>query len=135
MVGIFLRLVLIFIITFVFMYIAKYMMRKMFNISQVSDDDPSRNYVEQRHREVDKPFKDYSFVILFVVLVINLVYFPESNRLLVIAVLLFIFLRMMIKAFFEWKYFEYPKQFILTLTEAIILIVVVVIVVKFDLLY
>lgn len=135
MIWFFLRLALIFIVTFILINIAKFLVRKIFNIQKVSEDDPSQNYVEQRHREVDKPFRDYSLVILFVILVVNLIYFPESYNLIMISVLTFAFIRMMIKAFFEWKYAKYPRQFILTLTDIVILLVVVIIVVKFNLLY
>lgn len=135
MIWFFLRLALIFIVTFALIYIAKSVMRRMFNIQKVSEDDPSRNYVKQLHREVDKPFRDYSLVVLFLVLVIDLVYFSESFNLIIITVLIFTFIRMMIRAFFEWKYFKYPKQFILTLTEIFILLVVVIVVAKFNLLY
>ncbi|QUW22608.1 DUF4181 domain-containing protein [Sporosarcina sp. Marseille-Q4063] len=135
MIWFFLRLALIFIVTFALIYIAKSLMRRMFNIPKVSEDDSSRNYVKQLHREVDKPFRDYSLVILFLVLVVDLVYFPESYNLFIITVLIFTFIRMMIRAFFEWKYSKYPKQFILTLTEIFILLVVVIVVAKFNLLY
>lgn len=135
MIWFFLRLALIFIVTFALIYIAKSLMRRMFNIPKVSEDDPSRNYVKQVHREVDKPFRDYSLVIMFLVLVVDLVYFPETYDLIIITVLIFTFIRMMIRAFFEWKYSKYPKQFILTLTEVFILLVVVIVVAKFNLLY
>lgn len=130
-----LRLALIFIVSFAIIYIAKSLIRRMFNIPKVSEDDPSRNYVKQLHREVDKPFKDYSLVIIFLVLVVDLLYFPESYNLIIITVLILTFIRMMIRAFFEWKYSKYPKQFILTLTEIFILLVVVIVVAKFNLLY
>lgn len=135
MIWFFLRLALIFIVTFALIYIAKSLIRRMFNITIVSEDDPSRNYVKQLHREVDTPFRDYSLVILCLVLVVNLVYFPESYNLFIITVLIFTFIRMMIRAFFEWKYSKSPKQFILTLTEIFILLVVVIVVAKFNLLY
>lgn len=135
MIWFLLRFALIFIVTFVSINIAKYLMRRIFNIAKVSEDDPSRNYVKQLHRKVDKPFRDYALVILFLVLVVNLVYFPESYHLSILAVVIFTFIRMTIQAFFEWKYAKYSRQFILTLTEIFILLVVVVIVAKFNLLY
>lgn len=131
----FLMLALIFIVTFVLINLARSLIRKICKIEKVSEDDSSQNYVEQRHREVDKPFRDYSLVILFVILVVNLIYFPESYNLIMISVLTFAFIRMMIKAFFEWKYAKYPRQFILTLTDIVILLAVVIVVVKFNLLY
>ncbi|WP_313238391.1 DUF4181 domain-containing protein [Sporosarcina ureae] len=135
MIWIFLKLAIIFIVTFALMYVAKSLMRRMFDIPKVSEDDPSRNYVKQLHREVDKPFRDYSFVILFLVLVVDLVYVSESYNLFIVTVIIFVFVRMMIRAFFEWKYSKFPKQFILTLTEIFVLLVVVIVVVKFNLLY
>lgn len=135
MIWFLLRFALIFIVTFVSINIAKYLMRRIFNIAKVSEDDPSRNYMKQLHRKVDKPFRDYALVILFIVLVVNLVYFPESYHLSILAVVIFTLIRMTIQAFFEWKYAKYPRQFILTLTEIFILLVVVVIVAKFNLLY
>lgn len=135
MIWYFLMLALIFMVTFVLINLARSLIRKICKIEKVSEDDPSQNYVEQRHREVDKPFKDYGLVILFIILVVDLIYFAESNNIFISAVLTFAFIRMIIKAFFEWKYAKYQRQFILTLTDIVILLAVVIVVVKFNLLY
>jgi len=135
MIWSFLRVALIFVVIFILMSTAKSLVRRIFNIENVSEDSPSRNYVKQLHQEVDKPFINYSLVILFVVLVVDLVYFPESYNLFIVTVLVFTFIRMLIRAFFEWKYSKYPKQFILTLTEIFILLAAVIVVAKFNLLY
>jgi len=135
MIWFFLKLALIFIVTYALMYIAKSFMRRMFYIPNVSEDDPSRNYVKQLHWEVDKPFRDYSLVILFLVLVVDFVYLSESNNLFIVTVIIFAFVRMMIRAFLEWKYSKIPKQFILTLTEIFVLLVIVIVVAKFNLFY
>ena len=128
------KLVVLFIVTFALMHMAKFFMRKIFHLPTIREDDPSRNYVRQRHELVDKPFRDYAYVILFILLIVNLMYFPASNQLLPAAVLLLLFLRMSIKAFFEWKYFKYPKQYLLTITEIVVLFIVIMTVMKFDLL-
>ncbi|QUW22684.1 DUF4181 domain-containing protein [Sporosarcina sp. Marseille-Q4063] len=135
MIWFFLRIALIFVVIFILMSTAKSLARRIFNIEKVSEDSPSRNYVKQLHQEVDKPFINYSLVILFVVLVVDLVYFPESYNLFIVTVLVFTFIRMLIRAFFEWKYSKYPKQFFLTLTEIVILLAAVIVVAKFNLLY
>ncbi|MDW0109741.1 DUF4181 domain-containing protein [Sporosarcina aquimarina] len=135
MIWFFLRVVLIFVVTFALMYIAKSLIRRVFKIPKISEDDPSHNYVKQLHREVDKPFISFSTVILFLVLIVDLVYFTDSGSLFIFTVLIFTFIRMMIRVFFEWKYSKYPKQYILSLTEVFILLTVVFLVVKYNLLY
>ncbi|QUW22680.1 DUF4181 domain-containing protein [Sporosarcina sp. Marseille-Q4063] len=65
----------------------------------------------------------------------DLVYFPESYNLFIVTVLVFTFIRMLIRAFFEWKYSKYLKQFILTLTETFILLAALIVFAKFNLLY
>ena len=40
----------------------------------------------------------------------------------------------MIRAFFEWKYTQYPKQAILTLTELCLILLAIIIVIEFKLL-
>ena len=129
------RFVLIFVVTYFFMFIAKSLMRRVFNIEKESEGSPSQNYVKQRHQKVDKKFKDYSVVILFIILIVNLVYFAKSHYLFIIAVFIFTFIRMLIKAFFERKYSKHPKQSILTLTEMFVLLLVLIIILKFNLLY
>ncbi|MGM0853399.1 MAG: DUF4181 domain-containing protein [Bacillota bacterium] len=50
------------------------------------------------------------------------------------AVVFFLLLEYAVRGYFEWKYSEYPKQAILTLTEMILLIIAIIIVIRFHLL-
>ncbi|KIL42708.1 hypothetical protein KP78_39310 [Jeotgalibacillus soli] len=52
-------------------------------------------------------------------------YFENLIYLFLIAVIVFIVLDYMVRAFFEWKYSQYPKQSILTLTEMFLILIVI----------
>ncbi len=135
MVWILIRVGLFLVVTFICMFLAKGLMRKIFKIEGGNADSRSDNYITGLHRKIDKTFKDYSIVILFIILVVSVVYVDESYYWFILAVFMSTFLRMVIRAFFEWKYSKYPKQSILTLTEMCILLLAVVVVLQTDLIF
>ncbi|GAB3792870.1 hypothetical protein GCM10028868_08680 [Virgibacillus kimchii] len=57
-----------------------------------------------------------------------------SIYLIVIVVVLLSVCDYIVRAFFEWKYAEEPKQFILTITEMLLVVIATVIVVNYNLL-
>jgi predicted PurR-regulated permease PerM len=63
-----------------------------------------------------------------------LFYYPDLIYLFLFAVVAFMVLDYLVRAFFEWKYTQYPKQAILTLTEMGLILLAIIIVVEFKLL-
>lgn len=134
MIEILIRYVLIIVVIFVAMLFAKVLMRKVFRIEKVSGEAASYKYVNPLHRQVNKTYRNFAVVILFVILIVDVVYFDESLYLFIGALFLSTLTQMLMKAFFEWKYAKTPKQFLLTLTEIVVLVVAVVVVLQFGLL-
>jgi predicted PurR-regulated permease PerM len=74
-------------------------------------------------------------VITLLILVFVLSYFYENLMyVFLIAVTFFMVLEYMVRAFFEWKYTQYPKQAILTLSEIFLILIAIMIVIQFKLL-
>ena len=67
-----------------------------------------------------------SFVLLF--------YFEDLISLIFIATIVLMVLDYLVRAFFEWKYTQYPKQSILTLTEMFLILIAIIIVIELKLL-
>lgn len=61
-------------------------------------------------------------------------YYEDLIYLTLIAVIVFMVLDYMVRAFFEWKYTQYPKQSILTLSEMFFILIAIIIVFEFKLL-
>jgi len=55
-------------------------------------------------------------------------YFEEFNYLILIAVIIFAVLDCLVRTFFEWRYTQYPKQSLLTLTEMLLILIAIKIV-------
>lgn len=55
-------------------------------------------------------------------------YYEDLIYLTLIAVIVFMVLDYMVRAFFEWKYTQYPKQSILTLSEMFFILIAIIIV-------
>lgn len=129
------KIILVIAAMYACMFIAKALMRKVFNIKRVNGETTANNHVNQSHREIDRMYQDYAKVVLFIILIVAIVYFDNPFNLILIAFSLSTFIRMLIRAFFEWKYSTYPKQSILTLTEMSILLIAVLVILQFDLFY
>ncbi|WP_153723166.1 DUF4181 domain-containing protein [Sporosarcina cascadiensis] len=130
MVWIWMKAGLVAALTFLGMFIAQTLMRKIFDIERRYEDASSDNHINQSYRKIDKILRDYSIVIVFIVLVAGIVYFEESFNLVLIVAFILVSVRMLVKAFFEWKYSAYPKQAILTLSEMAVLFIMVIMILQ-----
>ena len=124
---------LIVVLVFVCTLIAKLILSKLFKIEKVKKEFFSYNHINELHRKVDKRLKLFSTVTMILLISVMWFYFKEFNYLILIAVIVFAVLDYLVRAFFEWRYTQYPKQSILTLTEMFLVLIAIIIVFQFNL--
>ncbi|MEF3355138.1 MULTISPECIES: DUF4181 domain-containing protein [unclassified Paenibacillus] len=125
---------LIAIIVFVLISTVKLLLRNLLKIEKVKKEFFSFNYINELHRKIDKGLRAFSAIILVILSFVLLIYYEDLIYLILIAVIAFMVLDYMVRAFFEWKYTQYPKQSILTLTEMCLILIAIIIVIEFKLL-
>jgi hypothetical protein len=125
---------LIAIIVFVLISIVKLLLRKLLKIEKVKKELFSYNHINELHRKIEKGLRIFSTIALILLSYVLLFYFEDLIYLVLIAVIVFMVLDYMVRAFFEWRYTQYPKQSILTLTEMFLVLIALIIVIEFKLL-
>ncbi|WP_430786966.1 DUF4181 domain-containing protein [Virgibacillus flavescens] len=128
-----LKLGLITIIVFVVISLVKLILRRIFKIERVKKEFFSYSYINDLHRKVDKSINIISTITLFIIFFV-VFFYDEPIVLLPIGLLFFQGLEESVRAFFEWKHSEYPKQAILTVTEMLLVLTVITVVIQFELL-
>ncbi|WP_338653019.1 DUF4181 domain-containing protein [Sporosarcina psychrophila] len=120
-------------IVFVLNSIVKLLLRKILKIEKEKKTIFSYNHINELHGKVDWTIRITSMIAL---IVINSLIIIEdySINLLLIASFFYIVLDYAVRAFFECKYSQNPKQYILTTSEGVLFLVAIIIVIKFDLL-
>ncbi len=84
--------------------------------------------------KIDKGLRTFSAITLITLSYVLLFYYEDLIYLIFVAVIFFMTLDYLVRAFFEWKYTQYPKQSILTLTEILLILIAIIIVFEFQLL-
>ncbi|MCR8848092.1 DUF4181 domain-containing protein [Rossellomorea sp. SC111] len=128
-----LKFVFIMIIMFALISFVTFILRKTFKIEKVKKEFFSNHYINELHRKVDKWVRrttGISLVILIFVQIEN----EAFDYLLILGMIFSAMLEYGVKAFFEYRYSEIPKQAILTLTELFLVLTAVVTVVQMGLL-
>ncbi|QNK89606.1 DUF4181 domain-containing protein [Sporosarcina sp. resist] len=120
-------------IVFVLNSIVKLLLRKILKIEKEKKTIFSYNHINELHGKVDWTIRITSMIAL---IVFNSLIIIEdySINLLLIASFFYIVLDYAVRAFFECKYSQNPKQYILTTSEGVLFLVAIIIVIKFDLL-
>ena len=120
-------------IVFVLNSIVKLLLRKILKIEKEKKTVFSYNHINELHGKVDWTIRITSMIAL---IVFNSLIIIEdySINLLLIASFFYIVLDYAVRAFFECKYSQNPKQYILTTSEGVLFLVAIIIVIKFDLL-
>ncbi|WP_427138918.1 DUF4181 domain-containing protein [Psychrobacillus psychrodurans] len=77
---------------------------------------------------MDKGLRTFSAITLITLSFVMFFYYEDLIYLTLIAVIVFMVLDYMVRAFFEWKYTQYPKQSILTLSEMFFILIAIIIV-------
>ncbi|MCM3393238.1 DUF4181 domain-containing protein [Cytobacillus oceanisediminis] len=127
------KLAIIALLTFALIAVVKLCLRKTLNIEKEKKEFFSYNHINKLHRKID-----WSLRISSIITNLNFLYLvlfqSFSIELWVFALVIFVVLDYGIKAFFEWKYSQNPKQSILTISEMFLLLIFIVIVFQLDLL-
>lgn len=115
------------------MYLAKWFLRKLFNIKKTKKKLFSYNHINKWHARIDWGMRIVTVIVNFIL--IFLISYERISILSISLVLVLIILSdFFIRAFFEWKYIDNPKEAILTLSDMVILLVSVVVVFGMNLL-
>ncbi|PID13857.1 hypothetical protein CSV63_15620 [Sporosarcina sp. P34] len=128
------KFILIVVLVMTFISLVKFLLRKFLKIEKVKKKFFSYNYINELHRKIDKVLRIFSTISLLTLYSVLLFYNEDVIYLVFFTMVAFGILDNLIKAFFEWKYTQYPKQSILTLTDTLILVASIIIVVQFNLL-
>ncbi|MBT2663441.1 DUF4181 domain-containing protein [Bacillus sp. ISL-45] len=115
-------------------WLMKFILRKALNIPKVKRKAFSYNHINKTHRNLEWVLR-IATVIAYVYLFFQLMYedFP-GNLFLLIMTLLFT-AQNFLRAYFEWKAWEQPKESILSIAEGVMLIGIVLLLIQFDVLY
>ena len=93
----------------------------------------SHNHINVLHRKIDWAIR-ITTMIAFIVITSLITFEDYSINLLLIAAFFHIVLDLAGRAFFQYEYSHNPKQFILTISEGVIISLAIGIVIEFDLL-
>lgn len=118
------------IIVFVLISMVKFLLRKVFRIEKVKRKFFSYNHINESHRKVDKWVRILTATTLMV-LAIMMMNDEDLTYLYIIGFVTLSALDYSVRAFFEWKSSEYPKQAILTLAEMFLILIASLIVFQF----
>ncbi|WP_142828611.1 DUF4181 domain-containing protein [Planococcus soli] len=128
-----LKIGLALVILFALISLVKFSLRKIFKIEKEKREWFSYNHINKTHKKVDWFLRISTAVVLIVIL--YLVIFKEySIAFYLVPVILLSVADYSVRAFFEWKYSDNPKQSILTIGEMVITITVIAVTIQFDLL-
>ncbi|MFI8685786.1 DUF4181 domain-containing protein [Rossellomorea sp. NPDC077527] len=103
------KYIFIAIVVFVLISIVKFLLRKIFKVKKVKRNFFSYNHINESHRKVDKWMRRFNALTLMIlsILVIN---DKSMIYLYLIGISMLLALDYAVRAFFEWKFSEYPKQ-------------------------
>jgi hypothetical protein len=113
---------LIVIIVFILISIVKLVLRKLFKIEKVKREWFSYNHINELHGKIDKWIRITTTVNMIVFSWVLIFYSKDLLYLFLIGLVFFTVVDYGVRAFFEWKHSEYPKQAILTMAEMLILV-------------
>ena len=121
------------VVLFALMAVVKFTLRKIFKIEKQKKEWFSYNHVNKTHQKVDWVVRILSTIVL--IIISYLVIFKEYSIILyLIPLVLLMALDYIIKAFFEWKYSDHPKQAILTIGEMVVIATALALTIQYDLL-
>jgi Domain of unknown function (DUF4181) len=124
-----LKFVLIAVVVFALISLIKFILRKTLKIEKVKKEFFSNNYINELHRKVDKWVRRLTGLTLAILILIQ-INDVAFNYLLIVGLIFTSMLDYGVKAFFEYRYSEVPKQAILTLAELFLVLTAVVVVLQ-----
>lgn len=121
------------IILYALTRLVKFFLKKLFNIEEEKREWFSYNYINKTHKKVDWFVRISTALVL--IAISYLVIFEESSIIFyLVPVILLSVADYAVRAFFEWKYSDNPKQSILTIGEMVVFVAVLSVTFQFDLL-
>lgn len=121
-----LQVALFLVVLFGGMWLVKWVLRKIFNIEKEKKALFSYNHVNKLHKKVDWGIRIVTLLVALVIL--YLVFFNGySFAFYILTWVAFMFVNSSVDAFFQWKYSNQPKQWILTMGEITFLVIVTII--------
>ena len=121
------------VILFTLISLLKFFLRKLFNIKKEKKELFSYNHINKLHQKTDWLVRGVTTLAL--IIIIYLVIFKEYPVSLYLIVLISLtIIDYSVRAFFEWKYSDNPKQSILTIAEMAVLVLAFAAILQFDLL-
>ncbi|MDQ0429446.1 FlaA1/EpsC-like NDP-sugar epimerase [Planomicrobium stackebrandtii] len=121
------------IILYVLIRLVKFFLRKLFNIEEEKREWFSYNHINKTHKKVDWFIRTLALVAQMTFL--YWVIFEEYPILFfLVPMFLVVIADFSVRAFFEWKYSDNPKQAILTIGEMVVFVAMLAVTFQFDLL-
>lgn len=125
---IWLNFALIVLITFALITVVKLCLRKVFNIEKVKKELFSYNHINDLHKKLDWAIRITSPIVL-IIIVYWIIFRDYSVNIFLIALIITSGIDYAVRAFFEWRYTQNPKQSILTISEIFILVLVLIVII------
>ena len=113
--------------------IVKLLLRNSLKIEKGKKPFFSYNHINELHRKIDWAIRITSAIVLIVTNTLVIIE-GYSINLIIITTIFYFVLDYTVRAFFECKYSQNPKQYILTISEGVLFLLSIVIVIYFDLL-
>lgn len=121
------------VILFALISLVKFSLRKIFKIEKEKRDWFSYNHINKTHQKVDWFMRILTMIGL--IILSYLVIFKEYSIIFyLVPLILLMAVDYAVRAFFEWKYSDNPKQSILTIGEMVVFVSVLAVTIQFDLL-
>ncbi|UXH46362.1 DUF4181 domain-containing protein [Rossellomorea vietnamensis] len=124
-----LKFVLVALVVFALISFVKFILRRTLKIEKVQKEFFSNNYINESHRKVDKWVRRLTGLSLAIIILVQ-INNDAFNYLLIVGLIFTSMLDYGMKAFFEYRYSEVPKQAILTVTEWFMVLTAVVVVLQ-----
>ncbi|WP_110938451.1 DUF4181 domain-containing protein [Salipaludibacillus neizhouensis] len=112
---------LISIIVFILISVVKVLLRKVLKIEKVKREFFSYNHINKLHRIIHWILRIIT-MITYCFLLYMMIYQESSIYLFIVLLITFTVLEYVVRAFFEWKYTQHPKQSIITISEMLLLV-------------
>ncbi|MGV2939155.1 DUF4181 domain-containing protein [Mesobacillus sp. LC4] len=112
----------------------KYFLRKVLHIPRVKRKAFSYYHINQTHRNLEWVLR-VSTVIAYVYLSFQLMYEDFSVNLFLLIMTLLFTAQDFLRAYFEWKATDQPKESILSIAEGVMLLGIVLLLIQFDVIY
>jgi hypothetical protein len=127
------KLVFLFCLFLIMIESIKFILRKALKIPKVKRKVFSYNHINTAHRKVDWVVR-IATLIINLVITYQLIYQKFSINLFLVLMVLLLTSENFVRAFFEWRYSDHPRESIITMAEAVIMIALVLFIAQFDVL-